>query len=331
VVLAGHRRGIDSYLLVKRSATNISPVRCLRSSDSARYRSLDSFLSQFAKPFEYDMSASLDPLEVMDRIPGMHAKDFRIEVLSGGLTNRVFKLSNNGDAYVLRLDADHTAQLGLDRATEHSILERAYAKGLAPEMVHMDESGGILLLRYIDGRVWTAADLLDSENIELLADLLRRVHALPLCGKKFDAGAIADTYLKCLENDADTRKLSQHCRDIIRSVDAIASQSCCHNDVVAGNIISTPNLMLLDWEYASDNDPLFDLASLIAFHELDDISSMTLLSAYAGGSTPELRERLALQVRQYNALYGLWLASRQVSTPDTVQARKLQELKTRLA
>ena len=277
------------------------------------------------------MSAGLDPLEAMDRIPGMNANDFRIEVLSGGLTNRVFKLSNNDDAYVLRLDAEHTAQLGLDRATERTILEFAYAKGLAPEIVHMDESGGVLLLRYIDGRVWTVDDLLDSEKIELLADLLRRVHALPLSGKKFDADAIADTYLNSLEKEANTRELGKYCRDIVRSVGATGCQSCCHNDVVAGNIISTPNLMLLDWEYASDNDPLFDLASLIAFHELDDISSMTLLSAYAGGSTAELRERLALQVRLYNALYGLWLASRQVSTPGTVQAKKLQELKTRLA
>ena len=166
MVLAGHRRGLDSYLLVKRSATNISPVRCLRASDSARYRSLDSFLSQLAGTFEYGMSASLDPLEAMDRIPGMNAKDFRIEVLSGGLTNRVFKLSNNDDAYVLRLDADHTAQLGLDRATERRILELAFARGLAPEIVHMDASGGILLLRYIDGRVWPVDDLGDHENLE---------------------------------------------------------------------------------------------------------------------------------------------------------------------
>ncbi len=331
MVLVGHRPGIDIRLLVERPATHISPVRCLRDSDSARYRSLDSFLSQLARPFEYGMSASLGPLEAMESIPGMNARGFHIEVLSGGLTNRVFKISNKDDAYVLRLDAEHTAQLGLDRATERKILEFAYAKGLAPEIVHTDESGGVLLLRYIDGRVWTVDDLLDSEKIELLADLLRQVHALPLCGKKFDANAIADTYLNSLGKEADTRELGKRCRDIIRNVDATGSQSCCHNDIVAGNIISTPNLILLDWEYASDNDPLFDLASLIAFHELDDISSMTLLSAYAGGSTAELRERLALQVRLYNAIYCLWLLSRQESTPDAAQAINLQELKTRLA
>ena len=179
MVLVGHRPGIDIRLLVERPATHISPVRCLRDSDSARYRSLDSFLSQLARPFEYGMSASLGPLEAMESIPGMNARGFHIEVLSGGLTNRVFKISNKDDAYVLRLDAEHTAQLGLDRATERKILEFAYAKGLAPEIVHTDESGGVLLLRYIDGRVWTVDDLLDSEKIELLADLLRQVHALP--------------------------------------------------------------------------------------------------------------------------------------------------------
>ena len=34
---------------------------------------------------------------------------------------------------------------------------------------------------------------------------------------------------------------------------------CCHNDLVVGNIIAAPEIRFLDWEYACDNDPFFDL------------------------------------------------------------------------
>jgi thiamine kinase len=267
----------------------------------------------------------------MDLIPGLNAADFRIESLSGGLTNRVYKLSNAADTYVLRLNARHTAGLGLDRATENRVLQIAHTRGLAPEVMFADEEGGILLLRYVDGRVWTTADLVDDDKLEALAKLLRGVHALPLCGKQFDASIMMDTYIGNFGEEEHFVSLGLQCKAVIDNIDSAEGYRCCHNDVVAENLISSDRLMLLDWEYSCDNEPFFDLASLIAYHELDDVHSMKLLSAYAGGVTSELRERLADQVRLYNALYCLWLATRQILNPNAVQARKLEELRLKMA
>ena len=100
--------------------------------------------------------------------------------------------------------------------------------------------------------------------------------------------------------------------------------------MVAANIIGDPALKLLDWEYACDNDPMFDLASLVGFHNLDDDRQSDLLNAYAGGNDFALKEQLDVQVRLYDAIQWLWLANRQVITRTSAQATRLKELQQRI-
>ena len=81
---------------------------------------------------------------------------------------------------------------------------------------------------------------------------------------------------------------------------------CCHNDLVAENIISAPEIRFLDWEYACDNDPLFDLAIVVAHHDLSERQAGVLLDAYFDGDGARWREQLDVQMRLYGALNWLW-------------------------
>ena len=54
--------------------------------------------------------------------------------------------------------------------------------------------------------------------------------------------------------------------------------------LVAGNIIATPAIRFLDWEYACDNDQFFDLATVVAHHDLSDDRADFLLNAYFDGN-----------------------------------------------
>jgi thiamine kinase-like enzyme len=85
---------------------------------------------------------------------------------------------------------------------------------------------------------------------------------------------------------------------------------CCHNDLVAANIIATPELRFLDWEYACDNDPLFDFATVVAHHNLSSARMDYLLNAYFNGDGQRWREHLARQTKLYEALLWLWEAAR---------------------
>ncbi len=276
------------------------------------------------------MSSTIAPAEALSGIPGWNGKAATWRELKGGLTNRTYLVECADESFVLRLDAAHTRVFNPDRFGEVEIQKQAAAAELAPELIFADADSGILLSRYVPGRSWDASDLDDNKNLEALADLLRRVHDLPASGILFEPNSVAKRYARNLKTHHGLHAFALRCAEIIADIPMSGMARCCHNDVVAANIIGDPAVKLLDWEYACDNDPMFDLASLIGFHDLEDDRQSVLLNAYAGGKDFVLQERLDVQVCLYDAIQWLWLANRQVLTPTSAQAARLEELQQRL-
>ena len=123
------------------------------------------------------MNSQHNVIEALARVPGFDGETAAIEHLKGGLTNRVYLVRNAGRQCVLRLRSDCNAAIGPDRACELAILQSAGAAGLAPVVLYADFDAGILVTEYLHGPVWQESDLESDENIESLAELLRRVHA----------------------------------------------------------------------------------------------------------------------------------------------------------
>ncbi len=276
------------------------------------------------------MSSTISPSEALSRIPGWDGNAVACTELKGGLTNRIHLVEREGQKCILRLDAEHTDVFDLDRCRELSVLEQAANKGLAPEVIFSDVDSGILLSAFIPGRTWEASDLDDNANLEALSALLHEVHTLPTCGSAFDSSRVARRYVENLSSHCGLHAFGVKCQEIVGSIDRAGMLYCCHNDLVVENVISSSRLMLLDWEYACDNDPLFDLASLIGYHNLTEKTAQELLSAYAGGTDPALAERLEGQIRLYDAIQWLWLANRQMITRTSHQAARLEELQRRI-
>ena len=276
------------------------------------------------------MSSTMSPAEALSRIPGWDGNAVACTELKGGLTNRIHLVERDGQKCILRLDTEHTDVFDLNRPRELSILERATDSGIAAEVIYSDVDAGILLSAFIPGRNWEAADLDDYTDLEALSALLHEVHALPTCGSVFDASRVARRYVENLSSDDSSHAFGVRCQEIIDTIEGSGVTCCCHNDLVVENIISASRLMLLDWEYACDNDPLFDLASLISYHDLNDDKSHELLSAYSGGTDPAVKELLDGQVRLYDAIQWLWLANRQLITRTSHQAARLEELQRRI-
>ncbi len=276
------------------------------------------------------MSAAINAFEALALVPGWDSQASDIEELKGGLTNRTFLVRAAGAQCVLRLNANMNEAIALDRSCELTILGNAADAGMAPEIVFSDTEHGILMTEYLPDSTWSESDLQSAENIEALADLLRRVHALPACGVNFDLHLSAARYEEYLEKRQGLHAYASRCVEVIAGMPVSDQLVCCHNDIVADNIIASQPLKLIDWEYAGDNDPLFDLASIIGFHNLDEHVSDALLSAYAGGANTELRERLADQVRAFDAVQWLWLASRHLNAPKHENVVRLEELQQRI-
>jgi thiamine kinase len=276
------------------------------------------------------MSKQMAPDEALEMIPALAGTKWRWQAMPGGLTNRNYKVEAADHCFVLRLDDEHTANFGLDRDTELKARNAACAASLAARVVFADNARSILLTEFLTGDVWQAADLNETHNLVSLAELIREVHALPSLGVRFDAGRVVQHYAGNLIDSPDLRAFAGRCQQVALQTPIADRYCCCHNDIIAENIVAQDRLMLLDWEYACDNDPMFDLASVIGFHDLGAKQTEILFNAYAGGADSALREQLDTQIHLFDAVQWLWFAARHSISPDARLAERMKKLQKRI-
>lgn len=276
------------------------------------------------------MSAGLTAFEALQQVPGWDPEAATVEELKGGLTNRTYFVTEGDRRCVLRLDSQQSSMFQFDRSAELAILNAAHAAGIAPAVIYANPESSILVSEYLEGRTWEEADLADGAQLEALASLLRQVHEIRIEGQAIDIAEVARTYESYLERRPGLHAFAARCVEIVESIPGRVDVTCCHNDIVAGNVIENDTLKLIDWEFACKHDRFFDLASAIGFHNLGARQSAALLDAYTGGADSESRERLSEQVRIYDAVQWLWLATRQLVFPGGWQARRLEELQQRI-
>lgn len=248
--------------------------------------------------------------EVIARISGWEGASVRI--LPGGLTNNNYLVENDRRRGVLKIDAAPRSSPLNSRAEEAAVQKQGEQAGLASRVLYFDET--TYLVEYVEGDVWTQQHIEDDANLMRLAAALRKLHAMPLTGRVFDAVSAADQYRAELEG-ANASIAKEHVA-LIESMRRPLNLCCCHNDLVAANILATPDLRFLDWEYARDNDPFFDLATVVEHHELSDWQAEFLLNAYFDGDGMRWRKQLADQQRLYRSLLWLWSAARSRLFPD---------------
>jgi len=260
-------------------------------------------------------------------VPGEGKLD--IHGLGDGLVNETYRVLRDGRAYALRVAATNSCDLGLDRAWEARVLERAVAADLAPEITYCDPQRGILIARWVDGRLWSPADVRRQSNIARVAELMRRIHALavPMPARAMSPAKWIEYYSAALarrsanssphipdsrdrqkdvsaETPAEppgawgTRDLSAAAARRLAAVAAlpVVDPAVCHSDLHTLNLVDRGNsLVLLDWEYAHAADPFWDLAGWSANNDLEDNLERDLLASYTG-RLPTRNEYLRLQL-----------------------------------
>lgn len=246
----------------------------------------------------------------LQSIPGWEHASW--QVLEGGQTNASFLIEFGGRRAVLKIDdAPRTTPFN-SRPDEAEIQSLAFERGIATRVLHASEC--VYLSEFVAGTVWNADDLFDPQNLLRLANRLKKLHAMPLTGRIYDPIFAAEQYANKVSREK-TDEAARHLA-VVRQADPGGARVCCHNDLVAENILLTDYIRFLDWEYACDNTPLFDLATIISHHGLPDTLASMLLNAYFGDDivddTGNMHEALAEQRRLYESLRWLWTACRQV-------------------
>jgi thiamine kinase-like enzyme len=206
--------------------------------------------------------------------PGREA---RLTPLSGGITNRNFKVEVDGESYVLRIGGRDTELLGIDRYNEHEASIAASRVGIAPEVLRYQS--GYLVTRFIDGE----PGLID--DVEEVARMLRRFHDSTRIGGRFDPFRVVEAYrATAIEHGVPVPADYEHAHKIARTIERLrgdVTQKPCHNDLLAANFINDgEQLWIVDWEYAGMGDPYFDLGNFAVNNGLDEEAEARFLAAY---------------------------------------------------
>ncbi|HEX3801814.1 MAG TPA: phosphotransferase [Solirubrobacteraceae bacterium] len=204
--------------------------------------------------------------------------------LSGGITNRNYRLRFGGRDCVLRLPGQDTELLGIDRASERLAAERAASLGIGPELLHAD--GDCVVTAFVPGtavdeerlradpsQVARALRVFHDSGLQLPArfwipDLLR-VYAGTVTRR---GGTLPDAFLR-----------AQVLVDRIASVLPLTEPVPCHDDLLPGNLIEADGtILLVDWEYSGLGHRYFDLGNLAVNNDFDEQAEVRLLEAYFG-------------------------------------------------
>ncbi|MGZ4280542.1 MAG: phosphotransferase [Gaiellaceae bacterium] len=206
--------------------------------------------------------------------PGREA---RVTPLSGGITNRNFKVEVDGESYVLRIGGRDTELLGIDRYNEHEASIAASRVGIAPEVLRYQS--GYLVTRFVDGEPGRIDD------VEEVARMLRRFHDSTRIGGRFDAFRVVEAYrATAIEHGVPIPADYDQAHEIARTIERLRAdvpQKPCHNDLLAANFINDGSrLWIVDWEYAGMGDPYFDLGNFAVNNGLDEAAEARFLAAY---------------------------------------------------
>jgi len=234
--------------------------------------------------------------------------------LRGGHTNRNFRLlTGDGQRYVARFSTMDPSGLGIDRDAEAVNTARAADLGVGPRVAAYAPDLGLLVTGWIDGRTLTPADLDDDTTLERVAALARVLHRGPRFAGDFDVFAIQRRYLGLVRSagyhlPADYLGL-QPVIDRLESVLAAGALTSvpCHCDLVAANIVDAGGrLWFIDYEYAGNADPAFELGNLWSEAGLGADRLARLAEAYFGRPSPgqSARARLFGLVSLYS--WTLW-------------------------
>jgi thiamine kinase-like enzyme len=214
----------------------------------------------------------------------------QIEPLGGGITNHNFKVSVDGQAYVLRIGGKDTDLLGIDRGAEHAAALAAAAVGTGPEVVAFLEEEGALVTRFVEGRAPPPEEMRSAESIARVVAALRPVHDGPAIPARFDSFRVVETYADTARERGvvvpDNYGAAAEVADRISRVRGAQPLRPCHNDLLNANfILEGTRLWIVDWEYAGMGDVFFDLANFSVNHELEPEEDDELLSLYFGVRT----------------------------------------------
>ncbi len=214
--------------------------------------------------------------------------------------------------------------------------ERAAETGAGPQLLWADAGLGTATFALL-GEGWRTATMADLQDDQVMAgalDAAQRLHDGRPLAHRFDVFAEArDLAARArgagVDLPADLWWLEVALGDVEAAVAAAGADSApCRNDGVSSNVMIGPDgaVLLVDYDRAGMNDPVYDLAVLLTEAHPFDSARAPAVEHWCGRADPATLDRVTAYGVADDLMWALWAALAARQSPRTyVEFRKYSE------
>ena len=229
----------------------------------------------------------------------------------GGMTNNNYLVETTNRKFIVKFFGKGTDKL-INRIAEKNNLEKLRDLELDVENYIFDINEGIKVNEYIENATTFDAHYIKTKNKEV-AEILQKVHG---SGKELEGEFKIFDEIKKYENLIQGEIKYAYYDKIRDKVFGLQShleeigidRKSCHIDLVPENFIEDENgrVYLIDWEYSSMNDPMWDLAALFIESNYRKSEEGDFFKYYYSEKTPVSIAKIMIYKILQDFLWSLW-------------------------
>jgi thiamine kinase-like enzyme len=240
------------------------------------------------------------PETCYDLLPEWKGIDVRITQLSGGITNKLYRIRSEKGDYTVRIYGDKT-DLFINRDYEAQAIREMSKIGVGSKMIKYMPEIGVTIVEFIgDSIVLTNEHFLDKSLYPKIVDPIRKIHDSGVKLKKIFNPKIEVKKMFAILTDLDahypefdiagTIERLEKLTDIINIPES--EYKACHNDLLADNFILINEdarhkyeapMYLIDWEYAGMAPKYYDISDMFQEILVSRESEKQIVEEYCGG------------------------------------------------
>jgi thiamine kinase-like enzyme len=212
-------------------------------------------------------------------LPEWKGVDVTISQLSGGITNKLYRVQSEKGDYTVRIYGDKT-DLFINRDDEASTIEKMAEIGVSSKLIKYMPEKGVTIVEFIDDAIVLTNDHFEDVSLHpRIVEPIRKIHT-----SGATIGRVFNPLIEVMRMSAILNRLKVEYPefDIAGTIQRLIKLSSiinipeseytpCHNDLLADNFILIKDeavheydlpLYIIDWEYAGMAPKYYDVADM---------------------------------------------------------------------
>ena len=251
--------------------------------------------------------------EVIQKIEDWSGRQAQIQEMTGGMTNKNYRVEVEGQSYFVRIPGASTELLAVDRDSEYHSSKAAAAAGVGPKVLYHLPDHKVMVLEFLKGETMSIETLQGSGMPTRIAQSLKKLHAGAKCLNDFNMFRLVEFYMGIVaEHDVRIPGDYRDRLSILSGIETTLQQKSldsvpCNNDLLAENYIDDGQMIwLIDYEYSGNNDPCFELGNTCQEQQYNQDQYAELCAAYFGETRRHLLARMYLYSIMSDFGWTLW-------------------------